>query len=96
MRRKKCREVHDFVFALFLFLFCDSRARLRSSSFPFSAVRHSSEETPQTDAFIDSLIVLVEQMPPLSLADIERSTTSSESVVCFTRIFLFPHFCLTF
>jgi hypothetical protein len=46
-----------------------------------SAARQSSEDNPQADAFIDSLIALVEQAPPLSLEAIERSIAVSDTMV---------------
>jgi hypothetical protein len=55
------------------------------------AARHSTDESPKADALIDSIIVLVEQAPPLSLEAIERSITSSDSMVlfCFVHFILF-------
>ena len=46
-----------------------------------AAARRSSDDnkTPHTDAFIDSLIVLVEQAPPLSVEAIETCIAGTNS-----------------
>lgn len=67
-----------------------------------AAARRSSDDnkTPHTDAFIDSLIVLVEQAPPLSVEAIETCIAGTNSMVgaaprsCFwffIRQFIDPH-----
>jgi len=55
----------------------------------YAAARRSSEDAPYTDAFIDSLIVLVEQAPPLSVEAIEKSISSMNSTASYSSTLAF-------